>query len=176
LARGNFSIASKLGPLGRARIAAQWILFKNGLGTTNFFETGAFIRTDDRIKVPNLQYEFIPVVGDFQHGSLAFKNGFQYFFALMRPTSRGRVWIDSADPMAPPKFVFNYLSTEEDRREAVAAVKLTRDIVAQSAWSQFRDREVTPGQDVASDEEILLHLRRNVGTQYHPCCSCRMGT
>jgi choline dehydrogenase len=175
LARGNFSIASKLGALGRARIAAQWILFKNGLGTTNFFETGAFIRTDDRVKVPNLQYEFIPVVGDFQHGSLAFKNGFQYFFALMRPTSRGRVWIDSADPMAPPKFVFNYLSTEEDRREAVAAVKLTRDIVAQSAWSQFRDREVTPGPDVASDEEILLHLRRNVGTQYHPCCSCRMG-
>ena len=97
------------------------------------------------IKIPNLQYEFIPVVGDFQFGSLALTKGFQYFFALMRPTSRGRVWIDSADPMAAPKFVFNYLSTEEDRRDAVAAVKTTRHIIAQSAWNKCRDREVTPG-------------------------------
>ena len=163
------------GPLGRIKIAAQWLLFKNGIGTTNFFETGAFIRTDETIKIPNLQYEFIPVVGDFQFGSLALTKGFQYFFALMRPTSRGRVWIDSADPMAAPKFVFNYLSTEEDRRDAVAAVKTTRHIIAQSAWNKCRDREVTPGPDVTSDEEILAHLRRTVGTQYHPCGTCRMG-
>jgi choline dehydrogenase len=175
LAKGNASIAGNLGTFGRAKIAAQWLLFKNGLGTTNFFETGAFIRTDDSIKVPNIQYEFIPVVGDFQHGSLALTNGFQYFFALMRPTSRGRVWIDSADPMAAPKFVFNYLSTEADRREAVAAVKTTRHIVAQSSWNKYRDREVTPGRDVVTDDEISAHLVQNVGTQYHPCGSCRMG-
>jgi Choline dehydrogenase and related flavoproteins len=74
-----------------------------------------------------------------------------------------------------PKFVFNYLSTEEDRRDAVAAVKTTRRIIAQSAWNKCRDREVTPGPDVTSDEEILAHLRQTVGTQYHPCGTCRMG-
>ena len=175
VAKGNASLAGKLGTAGRIKIAAQWLLFKNGIGTTNFFETGAFIRTDETIKIPNLQYEFIPVVGDFQFGSLALTKGFQYFFALMRPTSRGRVWIDSADPMAAPKFVFNYLSTEEDRRDALAAVKTTRRIIAQSAWNKCRDREVTPGPDVTSDEEILAHLRQTVGTQYHPCGTCRMG-
>jgi choline dehydrogenase len=175
LAKGNFSIATQLGAFGRGKIAAQWMLFKNGLGRTNFFETGGFIRTDDAIKVPNLQYEFIPVVGDFQHGSVKLANGFQYFFALMRPTSRGRVWIDSADPMAAPKFVFNYLSTEEDRREAVASVKITREIIRQSAWDSYREREVTPGPAVASDDELLAHLRQTVGTQYHPASSCRMG-
>jgi len=175
LAKGNFSIASRLGPIGRVKVAAQWQLFKSGLGTTNFFETGAFLRTDEKIKVPNLQYEFIPVVGDFQHGSVALANGFQYFFALMRPTGRGRVWIDSADPQTAPKFVFNYLSTEEDRREAVAAVKITREIIAQPAWAPYRDREVTPGPGVSGDDALLAHLRAHVGTQYHPCGTCRMG-
>src|SRR5262249_38371423 len=172
---GRVSMAGKLGRLGRARVAAQWLLFKNGLGGTNYFETGAFIRTGDAIKVPNIQLEFIPLVGDFQYGNVTLTEGFQYFFALMRPTSRGRVWIDSADPMAAPKFVFNYLSTEEDRREAVAAGRSIRDILGQSAFAALIGRELSPGPDIRSDEEILAFLSRTVGTQYHPCCTCRMG-
>jgi choline dehydrogenase len=150
-------------------------LFKSGLGTTNYFETGAFLRTDDRLKIPNFQYEFIPVMGEFQEGSVALANGFQYIFALMRPTSRGRVWIDSVDPRAAPKFVFNYLSTKQDQDEAVAAVKITRDIVSQSAWEKFRNKEVVPGPDVETDQDILGYLRRTISTQYHPCGTCRMG-
>jgi choline dehydrogenase len=174
-AKGNVSMASQLGPLGRVKVAAQWFLFKNGIGASNYFETGAFLRTEESIKVPNVQFEFTPMVGEFEHGKLALANGFQYIFALMRPTSRGRVWIESADPAAAPRFVFNYLSTEEDQRAAVATVKITRKIVAQSAWNRYRDRESRPGPDVKSDGEILSHLRHFVGTQYHPCGSCRMG-
>jgi choline dehydrogenase len=173
--KGKVSMAGKLGRLGRAKIAAQWLLLKNGLGNTNYFETGAFIRTDDGIKVPNVQFEFIPLVGDFQYGNVTLTEGFQYFFALMRPTSRGRVWIDSADPMAAPKFVFNYLSTAEDRQQAVAAVRAIRDILGQSAFAACIGRELSPGPDIGSDEEILAFLSRTVGTQYHPCCTCRMG-
>lgn len=173
--KGKVSMAGKLGRLGRAKIAAQWLLLKNGLGNTNYFETGAFIRTDDAIKVPNIQFEFIPLVGDFQYGNVTLTEGFQYFFALMRPTSRGRVWIDSADPMAAPKFVFNYLSTDEDRREAVAAIRVIRHILGQSAFAALIGRELSPGPDIRSDEEILGFLCRTVGTQYHPCCTCRMG-
>lgn len=172
---GNVSIADQLGPLGRLKIAAQWQLFKTGLGATNYFETGAFVRTDDRIKVPNLQYEFIPFIGEFENGSVTLAKGFEYIFALMRPTSRGRVWIDSADPTAKPKFVFNYLSTADDMSQAVAAVKLTRLLTAQSAWNQYRDIELKPGPSVVSDDEIAAYLRKVVGTQYHPCGTCRMG-
>jgi choline dehydrogenase len=172
---GRLSMAGRLGRLGRAKIAAQWLLLKQGLGRTNYFETGAFIRTDDAIKVPNVQFEFIPLVGDFQYGNVTLTEGFQYFFALMRPTSRGRVWIESADPLAAPKFVFNYLSTEEDRREAAAAIRSIRHILAQSAWARYLRREISPGPDVAGEDEILAFLRRTAGTQYHPCATCRMG-
>ncbi|EJT86063.1 glucose-methanol-choline oxidoreductase [Pseudomonas putida S11] len=80
----------------------MWTFFKKGLGATNFFEVGAFIRTRPELKVPNVQFEFIPMLGEFQHGSVKLENGFQYFFSLMRPTSTGRVWLGSKDPLAAP--------------------------------------------------------------------------
>jgi choline dehydrogenase len=172
---GDVSMAARLGRVGRLKVAAQWLLFKSGLGTTNYFETGAFIRTSEFVSVPNLQYEFLPLIGDFESGGVALANGFQYILALMRPTSRGRVWIDSADPQAKPKFLFNYLSTPEDQRDAVAGIRITREIVGQPAWDKYRGQELRPGMSVKSDAEISAYLRRFVGTQYHPCGSCRMG-
>ncbi|XZT21641.1 choline dehydrogenase [Acinetobacter baumannii] len=171
----NVSIAKELTLFGKAKLGAQWQFFKKGLGATNFFEVGAFIRTRDDIKVPNVQFEFIPLLGEFQHGSVQLENGFQYFFSLMRPTSTGRVWLGSADPFAAPKFRFNFLSTEEDRRDAIDAVKAIRNVVSQKAWDHLRGEEVTPGPNVQTDEEILAMLRDNAGTNYHPCCTCRMG-
>ncbi|HXH04017.1 MAG TPA: choline dehydrogenase [Candidatus Competibacteraceae bacterium] len=171
----NVSVAKELSLIGRAKLGLLWLLFRKGLGATNFFEVGAFIRLDDSVKVPNVQFEFIPLLGEFQHGNVKLENGFQYFFSLMRPTSTGRVWIDSADPMAAPKFVFNYLSTEQDRKDAVDAVKAIRHVVAQPAWDELRGPEVTPGPSVRTDAEILEFLRQNAGTNYHPCCTCRMG-
>jgi len=169
------SLAPQLKPLGRARLAAEWFFFKKGLGASNYFETGAFIRTDDAIKVPNMQVEFLPLLGDLHHGGVTIGDGFQYYFSMMRPTSEGRVWIDTADPMAPPRFVFNYLETEADRREAIASIKALRNLIAQQAWAPLRRAEITPGAGVASDAEILDFLRANVGTNYHPCRTCRMG-
>lgn len=175
-ARGNASLARHLSPLGRVRVGAEWLLFKRGIGTTNYFETGAFLRTSDQEKIPNFQYEFIPLMGDFQDGSVSLADGFQYLFALMRPTSRGRVWIDSADPMAAPKFVFNYLSTGKDQRDAIGAVRMTRDMIARPAWDRYRGLEVAPGAELQTDDEILGYLRTVIGTQFHPCGSCRMGS
>ncbi len=172
----NVSAARDLSRIGRYMLALQWLLSKKGLGATNFFEVGAFFRTDDGIKVPNVQIEFVPLLGELQHGGVTLENGFQYFLSLMRPTSTGRVRIGSADPSAPPKFVFNYLETEEDRKQAVAAVRAVRAMVAQRAWDEFRGEEVTPGAAVQSDAEIVAFLRRQAGTNYHPCCTCRMGS
>ncbi|MGE8439087.1 MAG: choline dehydrogenase [Pseudomonas palmensis] len=172
----NVSIAKQLTPLGKLKLGAMWTLFKKGLGATNFFEVGAFIRTHNGVKVPNVQFEFIPMLGEFQHGSVKLENGFQYFFSLMRPTSTGRVWLGSADPLAAPKFVFNFLSTEQDQQDAVAAVKAIRHVVSQPAWDPYRGEEVTPGPAVQTDAQILEALRGLAGTNYHPCCTCRMGT
>jgi choline dehydrogenase len=172
----NVSAAKELGTVGRLKLGLNWLLFKRGLGATNFFEVGAFIRTREDTHVPNVQFEFVPMLGEFQHGDVKLENGFQYFFSLMRPTSVGSVELRSANPADPPKFQFNYLTTEQDRRDAINAVKEIRRIIAQPAWSEFRGAEVTPGAEVQTDEQILAFLRQTAGTNYHPCCSCRMGT
>ena len=115
-----------------------------------------------------------------RHIGVSFKlrlgKGFQYFFSLMRPTSSGRVWVDSADPRLVPKFSLNYLTTARDRSDAIAAVKAIRHIVSQPAWDECRGVEVSPGPGTVSDAEILRFLRANVGTNYHLSCPCRMGS
>jgi choline dehydrogenase len=174
-AKKEVSVAGQLTPARRLWLGLQWLLFRKGLGATNFFEVGAFFRTAPEIDIPNVQHEFVPMLGEIQHGNVQLENGFQYFFSLMRPESEGRVVLTSKDPTAHPAFVFNYLKSETDGRQAVEAVRMTREIVAQAAWDELRGPEVTPGADIRSDVEILAWLRQTAGTNYHPCCTCRMG-
>ena len=171
----NVSLAAKLTPVGRMMLGIQWFMFKTGLGASNFFEVGAFIRARESDQIASFQIEFVPMLGELQHGSVKLENGFQYFLSLMRPTSTGRVWLQSADPLAAPRFVFNYLETEDDCALAVEAVKIIREIVAQKAWDEHRSVEVTPGPDIRKDAEILRWLRSAAGTNYHPSCTCQMG-
>ena len=171
----NVSVASNLGVVGRGLLGAQWLLTKTGLGATNFFEVGAFIRTRDSEEIPNIQFEFLPLLGELQHGAVKLEHGFQYYISLMRPKSSGRVWIDSADPTVAPRFVFNYLQDPDDCQQLIEGVRATRRIVAQPAWDDLRGDEVTPGSAVKTDLEILAWLRDNASTNYHPCCSARMG-
>jgi choline dehydrogenase len=172
----DVSAARELTTFGKAKLGLQWLLYKGGLGATNFFEVGTFLRTRDSEIIPNVQFEFVPMLGEFQHGNVKLENGFQYFLSLMRPRSEGRVWIASPDPRAAPKFVFNYLAEPDDLEQIVEAVKAIRATVAQPAWDEFRGAEVTPGPQVSSDEEIQAWARSIAGTNYHPCCTCRMGT
>lgn len=172
----DVSATKQLTLLGKARLGAEWLLFRKGLGATNFFEVGAFMRLRNREAIPDVQFEFVPMLGEFQHGNVKLENGFQYFFSLMRPKSEGRVWIGSADPMSNPKFVFNFFKEREDIELAILATKAIRETIRQRAWDEFRGAEVTPGTGVRSDAEIEAWLRATAGTNYHPCCSCRMGT
>jgi choline dehydrogenase len=172
----DVSAAGQLTAAKRLVLGLEWYLFRKGLGATNFFEVGAFFRTDPEIGVPNIQFEFVPMLSEIQHGNVELKNGFQYFLSLMRPVSEGRVSLRSADPLDRPDFGFNYLESDRDGRQLVAAVRMTREIIAQSAWDELRGVEVTPGADVGTDAEILAWLRQKAGTNYHPCRSCRMGT
>jgi choline dehydrogenase len=172
----NVSIAKELSLVGRAMLGVNWLFFKRGLGATNFFEVGAFMRTREAEIIPNVQFEFMPMLGEFQRGNVRLENGFQYFLSLMRPRSEGRVWINSANPMATPKFAFNYFSDPDDLEQCLQAVKAIRAIVAQKSWDPLRGVETTPGPNVTSDDEIRKWLRAVANTNYHPCCTCRMGT
>lgn len=107
-ARREYSLASQLGPLGRAKLGLQWLLTKRGLGASNFFEAGAFIKTNDDADYPNLQLEFLPLARRVVNGNLKVLPGFQLWMDLSRPQSRGHVRLRSADPHAKPEIVFNH--------------------------------------------------------------------
>ncbi len=98
------SIKNRLGPLGRARIGLEWLLFKRGLGASNFFEVGAFFDSDSGAPYVNMQHEFLGFLADFQDGKVTLGDGFQYFVSQMRPHSRGRIRLKSADPRMHPPF------------------------------------------------------------------------
>jgi choline dehydrogenase len=172
----NVSLTAKLTPARRVMLGIQWLLFRTGLGASNFFEVGAFVRARESDRISSFQIEFVPMLGEIQHGNVKLENGFQYFLSLMRPTSTGRVWLESANPLSAPRFVFNYLETEDDSTLALQAVKAIRTIVAQKAWDEYRGVETTPGPDIKTDGEILSWLRSAAGTNYHPSCTCQMGT
>lgn len=170
------SLVSELNIFGQVKLAADWALRKKGLGTSNFFEAGAFLRTRQDVAFPNMQFEFLPLTRQIKNGKLVAIPGFQFWMDLSRPESRGAVTLKSADPAAPPSIVFNHLESRQDVEDLVAGVRLARGMIQQPAWDRFRGRELTPGADAQSDADIEKFIRANLGTSYHPSGTCRMGT
>ncbi|MGA8259667.1 MAG: choline dehydrogenase [Arenicellales bacterium] len=158
----------------QAFIGLQWYLFSTGLGASNHFEAGGFIRSNAECTYPNLQFHFLPVAIRYD-GTPQKQHGFQAHVGPMRSDSRGRVRLRSADPSVAPSILFNYLSTDQDRREWLEAVEKTREIFSQPAFDPYRGEELSPGAGVKSEEEILEFVRRNGESAYHPCGTCRMG-
>ena len=164
-----------MNPLGKALIGMRWILTKDGLGATNHFEAGGFIRSRPGIKYPDIQYHFLPMAVTYDGTSLAKEHGFQAHVGPMRSQSKGWVRLASPDASDKPRIFFNYLSREEDLVEMRACVRLTREVFAQSAFDRYRGREIQPGADVQTDEQIDQFVRAKVESAYHPSCSCKMG-
>jgi choline dehydrogenase len=157
-------------------IGARWFFTKKGLGATNHFESCGFIRSKAGIEWPDLQYHFLPAAMRYD-GQAAFDgHGFQVHIGHNKPFSRGSVKVTSADPKAHPSIRFNYLEQEADKEGFRDCVKLTREIINQPAFDQYRDGEIQPGEQVQTDEEIDAFVRANVESAYHPSCSCKMGT
>jgi choline dehydrogenase len=173
--RHEDSLTSELGVVGRVKLTADWVLRKKGLGTTNFFETGAFLRTRDNVDFPNMQYEFLPITRQLKNGKLKPVPGFQFWFDLSRPESRGAVKLRSADPSISPSVVFRHYHERQDMKDMIDGVRLARTLIRQPAWDRYRGVELSPGDSVESDSDIREFLRQRTGTSYHPSGSCRMG-
>jgi len=169
------TLYSQMTPFRKALIGLRWLLTKDGLGASNHFETGGFIRSRAGVRYPNIQYHFLPMAVSYDGSSLAREHGFQAHVGPMRSQSKGWVRLASADPNEKPKVFFDYLSHPEDWEEMRACVRLTREIFAQPAFALYRGREIQPGPGVQSDEQIDEFIRGHVESAYHPSCSCRMG-
>ncbi|MEZ5924283.1 MAG: choline dehydrogenase [Hyphomicrobiaceae bacterium] len=169
------SMVAALGLAGRARLGIEWLLFKRGLGTMNFFETGAFLKTRPDADYVNMQYEFLPLIRYVENGKLKATPGFQYWMDLSRPQSRGEVRLRSGDPSAHPSIVFHHLAEEQDAQDLVDGIKLAREMASRPAWKGADRNEVLPGRDVRSDADLRRWIVSNTGTSYHPSGTCRMG-
>lgn len=170
------SLNGKLDPWNKFLIGARWILKKDGLGATNHFESCGFIRSNESAEWPDLQYHFLPAAMRYD-GKEAFDgHGFQVHIGHNKPKSRGRVKIVSSDPKQSPSILFNYLQEKEDIEGFRACVRLTREIINQPAFDEFRGDEIQPGTDIQTDEQIDAFVRESVESAYHPSCSCKMGT
>jgi choline dehydrogenase len=169
------SLYSSMGWFARAMIGARWLLRKDGLGATNHFETGGFIRSRAGVPYPDIQFHFLPLAVTYDGSSLAKEHGFQAHVGPMRPKSRGHVRLASTEARDKPRILFNYLSHPDDLVEFRAGLRLTREIFAQKAFDRYRGREIQPGKDVQTDDEIDAFVRAKVESAYHPSCSCKMG-
>jgi len=172
------SVAPALKWRNRPLVGAKWLFLRSGPGATNHFEAGGFVRSNDEVAYPNLMFHFLPLAirYDGSQPSGGGSHGYQVHVGPMYSDARGSVKITSTDPAVHPALRFNYLSTDQDRREWVEAVRCAREILGQAAFDPFDGGETSPGPSVETDEEILDWVARDAETALHPSCSCRMGT
>jgi choline dehydrogenase len=159
----------------RPWIGFQWLFFRKGPAATNHFEAGGFIRSNDEVAYPNIMYHFLPLAIRYDGTAPGGGHGYQVHVGPMYSNSRGSVKVKSADPHTHPALQFNYISTSEDRREWVEAIRHTRHIMTQPAFDEFNGGELSPGSAVQTDEEILDWVARDGETALHPSCTCKMG-
>lgn len=157
-------------------IGFQWLFFRRGPGATNHFEAGGFIRSNDKVEYPNLQYHFLPLAIRYDGTSPSGGHGYQVHVGPMNSDVRGSIKIKSSDPKQYPALRFNYLSTKTDRAEWIEAIRSARKILNQPAFDEFNGGEVSPGPNVETDEEILAWVAKDSETALHPSCTCKMGT
>ena len=176
--RRPWSLHEAMSRFGKAKVGFRWFLFRDGLGATNHMEAGAFIRSRAGIEHPDLKLALWPFAlrsDDFASEESIGQHAYSIHVNLMRPTSRGRLSLRTANPHDHPRLQFNYLQTPDDAETLVTAVKLVREIIAQPALASVSGEELAPGQEVRTDTELEHWVRDNANTSYHPTCTCRMG-
>ena len=169
------SLYRHLNVVSKARIGAQWLFAKKGLGTSNQFEACAFVRSAPGVDYPDIQFHFLPVAIRYDGKAPAKVHGYQAHVGPMRARSRGTVRLTSGDPLDAPEIRFNYLDNDEDRADFRHCVRLAREIFAQPPFDPYRGREISPGSDVESDAELDAHIAEHAESAYHPCGTARIG-
>ena len=161
--------------IGRLAAGLRWLVTRSGVCATNLLDVAGYICSRAELEFPNIQSTFMAIAASYD-GSHSFAgHGYQAHIDLMKPTSRGSIKLQSANPKKAPSILFNYLQAEEDRRAVIEGFKLTRVLLAQQSFDKFRDGELLPGSSVNTGDEILAWAKVSGETEYHPTSSCSMG-
>lgn len=161
--------------IGKLRVGIQWLFNKTGPGSSNAFESCAFLRSKPGIKYPDIQYHFLPIAVRYDGQAASDGHGFQAHVGPMRSPSRGSVTLRSSDPDDDPKILFNYMSDPQDWADFRHCIRLTRNIFSQDAFEPYRGKEIQPGSEVQTDTELDAFILKHVESAYHPCGTCKIG-
>jgi choline dehydrogenase len=160
----------------KALTGLRWLLTRDGMGATNHYEAGAFVRGRADVAHPDQQIHFAPIAyGENAAERRVTEHGYRVHIGPLRPRARGRLWLTSRDPKAPPAFRFNYLDNGRDIEDFRTSIRIAREIFAQAPLSPFRGRELSPGADITSITEMDAWVRAHAESGYHPAGTCRMG-
>jgi len=152
----------------------KYIRKRKGMMTTNFGESGGFIYTDRKEPSPDIQLIFVRSVVDDHGRKLHWGHGYSMHVTVIRPKSRGRVFLQNADPSAPPAIDPAFLENEDDMNRLVAGTKIAQQILKSSVFEPVRGKGFYKSD--TDDEKILREdIRNRADTQYHPVGSCKMG-
>ena len=161
---------------GQAKLGWQWLTKRSGPLAVGINQGGCFMRAlANESATPDIQFHVATLSADMAGGKVHRFSGFTLSVCQLRPESRGHIRIRSTNPFEPPEMQPNYLSTDLDRRTAVAAVRSARAIAASQAMAPRVIREVKPGLSAQTDEDILAFCREAGATIFHPSGTCAMG-
>ena len=169
------SLYKFMNPLGKAYIGARWLALKDGLGASNHFEAGAFIRSHKGVQWANIQYHFLPLAISYDGKTMPKCHGFQVHVGPTRSLSKGWVKLKSKDPYEKPSIFFNYMSKEQDWVEFRQAIRLTRELFQQPTLAKYIKREIVPGPEVQTDAQIDAFIKAEGESAIHASCTCKMG-
>lgn len=161
---------------GRAKMGLQWALFREGPLSVGINQGGMFCRAlPDEAKTPDIQFHFSTLSADTAGGDVHAFPGCTYSICQLRPESRGSVRIRSGDMHDAPSIQPNYLATDLDRRTTVAGVRFARRVAATEPMASLMKREVRPGPQAQTDDELLHFCRQYGQTIFHPSGTAKMG-
>jgi choline dehydrogenase len=160
----------------KMKAGLNFFFFRRGPLTMGASQLCGFTKSDENFATPNLQYHVAPMSTDKLGGAALHKfPAFTPTVTNIKPTSRGHIELGGSDTRIDPKIYMNYLSSEEDKKVAVKAIKITRKIVLESkAFQPYEPEEMRPGINL-SDEEILVEVGKYANTVFHPVGTCKMG-
>ncbi len=161
--------------LGRLGMGLEWMLYRGGPLAVGINQGGLFARVMPGVTRPDIQFHVATLSADMAGGTAHEFSGFTLSVCQLRPESRGRIELASADPMVRPRIRANYLATESDRACAVRAILFARQLARTKPLADYVAAEVTPGPDVQTEADLLGFARRNGATIFHPAGTCRMG-
>ena len=182
LAVNRPSLNQKLRPvLGKFLVGLEYLFFKSGPLAMSLNQAGGFVKSDPSLEAPDLQLYFSPLsYSTAPQGKRPLMSPDPYpavrlGFNPTKPTSEGWISLKSSDPFESPKFVGNYLSTEEDKKVMISGMHLMRKFLKTKAMRDIVEEELSPGSDFNDDKSFMDFARSEGGTVFHQCGTCRMG-